>query len=257
MKRCPTCNAGYQDDTLSFCLNDGTPLVFATLVENSTVLINETDTVVRPAAERNWNESQVTRVANLQPPPAQKKGSRVGITILVAAIGTLLLFLVLIVAGVFIYMGTGAPAIANANTKVVTQPKTPSGNATTSPMPSPSPTSSNANLATPKPTPSGTPLPVPSPPVPPTRASYPPTKRLQFGKGSFTTSVSGEINPNDSRSFVLACRSGQTLTALVSGGDGCVTTNGSRWTTTGGDNSVVVRNSCDNLVKFSLSISVF
>ena len=27
MKRCPTCKRSFEDDTLSFCLEDGTPLV--------------------------------------------------------------------------------------------------------------------------------------------------------------------------------------------------------------------------------------
>jgi hypothetical protein len=42
MKRCPSCNRNYTDDTLRFCLEDGTPLVQAPLDE---------PTITTPAAE--------------------------------------------------------------------------------------------------------------------------------------------------------------------------------------------------------------
>ena len=254
MKRCSTCNAGYQDDTLSFCLNDGTPLVFATPVETPTAMITETDTVLRVAGARNSNESQVTHVSGIQPTPAPQRKSRVGLTILLTALGMLLLFVLIGVAGVLFYMNTGSPTVSNTNVQVVTPPKPPTVNAMT---PNPYSTATPANVATPKTSPTV----VPSVPRLPVRANYPPTKRLQFPKGSFTTSTSGEINPGDERHFVLACRSGQTLTATVAGGGGCVTTTSGgaiiRSTTTSGDNRVTVRNTCDTVTKFSLTVSVF
>src|SRR2546421_2334927 len=39
MKRCPKCNRGYKDDTLRFCLEDGTPLSSTTRKEPATELL--------------------------------------------------------------------------------------------------------------------------------------------------------------------------------------------------------------------------
>src|SRR5258705_9112593 len=35
MKRCPTCNKTFTDQTLSFCIDDGTPLIPVLLEDNS------------------------------------------------------------------------------------------------------------------------------------------------------------------------------------------------------------------------------
>src|SRR5215213_1503779 len=44
MKRCPECRRDYHDDTLSFCLADGTPLVYGLGdTEPQTVLLTEHD----------------------------------------------------------------------------------------------------------------------------------------------------------------------------------------------------------------------
>src|SRR5256885_1686741 len=39
MKRCPTCKRTFEDDTLSFCLDDGTPLVAATRPDSEGTLV--------------------------------------------------------------------------------------------------------------------------------------------------------------------------------------------------------------------------
>ena len=44
MKRCPTCNRSFDDDTLSFCLEDGTPLV-----RDSTSRADSQETLVSPS----------------------------------------------------------------------------------------------------------------------------------------------------------------------------------------------------------------
>ena len=51
MKRCPECRRDYYDDTLSFCLEDGSELVHGVSVENSgtddpaTAIFHTTDAV--------------------------------------------------------------------------------------------------------------------------------------------------------------------------------------------------------------------
>src|SRR5438477_8921621 len=39
MKRCPTCKRTFEDDTLSYCLDDGTPLVAATRPDSEETLV--------------------------------------------------------------------------------------------------------------------------------------------------------------------------------------------------------------------------
>src|SRR6266568_8918842 len=39
MKRCPTCKRTFEDDTLIFCLDDGTPLVAATRLDSEETLV--------------------------------------------------------------------------------------------------------------------------------------------------------------------------------------------------------------------------
>ncbi|HET6669037.1 MAG TPA: DUF4190 domain-containing protein [Pyrinomonadaceae bacterium] len=59
MKRCPVCNATFDDPYLSFCPNDGTPLLRMSADEAHTVLMStarETDPATAPAS-------------NLPPPP--------------------------------------------------------------------------------------------------------------------------------------------------------------------------------------------
>src|SRR5438552_19014995 len=77
MKKCPQCGTQYSDITLSFCLQDGTPLVVAPQTDTPTVVLGETETVVpRRGAIRvpiddsqpsGWGQIHVTRFQSLQP----------------------------------------------------------------------------------------------------------------------------------------------------------------------------------------------
>jgi hypothetical protein len=70
MKYCPSCQTTYTDDSLRFCLEDGNSLLVYSS-ENSqeqTLAFNETETVVRQnRMPLDWEQSQVTRLATLQP----------------------------------------------------------------------------------------------------------------------------------------------------------------------------------------------
>jgi hypothetical protein len=52
VKRCPTCNRSFDDDTLSFCLEDGTPLIrdSASRAESQETLVSPSPSVVPPAS---------------------------------------------------------------------------------------------------------------------------------------------------------------------------------------------------------------
>ena len=100
MKICQACKTRYSDDTLRFCLQDGTPLADSFEGETPTVVLGETETV---AARRGapclpaisdpgtaaWQQSQVTHVATLG---AEKKSSNTTLAVVATAAGMLLLF---------------------------------------------------------------------------------------------------------------------------------------------------------------------
>lgn len=264
MKSCPACKTQYSDDTLQFCLQDGTPLTWTDVPETPTIVLGETETVVSrgapvrvniPIGDPNtpaWQPSQVTSVATAMP---EKKGSNTVLAIGLTAIGMLVLFGIIGIAALVFMQNrqqAGAP-----NTNVF------SSNTNYNSIPTPFATSTPVRTPTPiepTPTPRASP-PVPPEPPPLALKSYPSTTRLKFGRGSFTTSFSGEINPGDSRSLVLACRSGQSLSASVSSSSGCARLRGGgsslMSTTTGGDNYVSVTNNCSSVVFFSVRVSVF
>lgn len=254
MKICPACQAQYADATLSFCLQDGTPLVDGPQADTPTVVLGETETFVARSsqpASHAWQPSEVTRVQTLQQP---KTGSKTGIAVALTAVGMLLLFGVIGIAAL-IYMNSGRPPVANANTNSLIPPtnlntnfNSSTPNTNTAPRPSPSP------QATPRPSP------LPTVDEPPVLKTYPSTTRLRFARGAYTTSFSGDLNPGDDRSMVLACRAGQSLSATVSGGGSCVSIRGGgssmRTTTHGGDNYITVTNRCAQVARFSISITI-
>ncbi len=79
MKTCPACQTQYTDDTLQFCLQDGTRLMFAREADTPTVVLKE------PA----WQLSQATHVAATQP---KKAGSKMAIVVAATVLVMLVLF---------------------------------------------------------------------------------------------------------------------------------------------------------------------
>jgi hypothetical protein len=131
MKTCPACKTIYTDDTLKYCLQDGTPLAFP--------LETEIPTVVKdPTA---W-ESQVTHVASAPP----KKGPKMAIIVAAAALAILALIGAAFV-GTWLYFRNAQTGSANnisVKANVPAQiPNTnvrPPSTSQTSPSGSPSPT---------------------------------------------------------------------------------------------------------------------
>jgi hypothetical protein len=257
MKKCPQCGTEYSDVTLSFCLQDGTPLVTSPQADTPTVVLGETDTVVRGGQVRvpigepdsgKWSQSQVTNVASSQP---TKKGPNTAWAVGLTVVGMLLLFGIIGVAAIVFLRNSQQASVNNMK-----GPNTNMGGSTTNystPYTMPSP------VQTPPTTPSYTPRSSPATtPPPPVLSSYPSTTRLKFARGSYTTSFSGDINPGDTRSLVLACRSGQSLSANVLGSS-CVTIRGGsslRTTTSSGDNYITITSTCSSVAHFSVSITI-
>ena len=258
MKICPSCKTQYPDDTLQFCLQDGTPLAWAESPDMPTVVIGETETVVSRAGQGRmsipvndpnspaWQPSQVTRVATAVP---EKKGLNTALAVVLTALGMIVLFGIVGLAALVFWKNSQQASVSNtANTTNL-----PGGMVNTN---------YNTNR-TPQSTPFATPLTTstnPTPTPPPALKSYPSTTRLKFTRGAYSTSFAGDLNPSASRSLVLSCRSGQSLSANVSGGGGCITLRGGggsvRMMTSGGDNYLTLTNSCSTVVHFSVSITV-
>jgi hypothetical protein len=104
MMICPTCNARYEDDTLKFCLEDGTPLVPGRVTEAPTVAFREVETVVSPRGDgsgqpsRDWAPDPLAR--SFAPRPRK---SNTGLAVLLTALGMLVIFGI-VGAGAWVYL---------------------------------------------------------------------------------------------------------------------------------------------------------
>ena len=72
MKFCPKCSSQYADDTLSFCLEDGTPLAVFGPGDMPTAVLSESELLTsvraaKPAHDPRFMDSQVTRPAVASP----------------------------------------------------------------------------------------------------------------------------------------------------------------------------------------------
>ncbi len=120
MKRCPTCNRTYQDDTLVYCLEDGTQLSRG-YDPQATVAAPPVTAVLPPDAV---SRSPATSVDTATLPPlAGNKKSRDGI--LWVLIGLMIVLILVGLVGVFGYLAFKArdktatqPSLAAANTPV-------------------------------------------------------------------------------------------------------------------------------------------
>ena len=84
--------------------------------------------------------------------------------------------------------------------------------------------------------------------------------RIRFARGRTSTSVSGSVGGNSSRTYVLGASYGQYLSANVSSRNGCVTfSNGATstsYTTTRGNNYIYLSNGCGRATSFTLTVSI-
>ncbi|HMT09048.1 MAG TPA: hypothetical protein PKA82_13665 [Pyrinomonadaceae bacterium] len=260
MKVCPKCNVEYADDTLSFCLNDGTPLTVST-TGAATAVFNESETVVRGSQQAaDWPQSQATHYIPQQstaPPPSQgSTGGKKGMIVLaLAALGLLVVVGIAAVAG-FIYFNSSGnnAAVTNVNSSP-TPTRTPETNKPSpTTTPSPSPTATLPNVT---PTPGSTPGSTSIDNKPPTNFT---TKRFSFPSGSYSSNINDALDEGEQRTYLVACRAGQTMNTSVVRGLPCVTySNGGsslRWTTFSGDNKVTIKNNCNGRSAFTVSVSV-
>jgi len=68
MKQCPTCQSQYTDDTLQFCLQDGSPLKpVGDSPESKTIAFGEQETVVSNRQSEQINPPQMTNPTGWNP----------------------------------------------------------------------------------------------------------------------------------------------------------------------------------------------
>ncbi|HEX8287274.1 MAG TPA: hypothetical protein VF556_04725 [Pyrinomonadaceae bacterium] len=170
MKYCPNCQTRYTDDTLRFCLQDGTPLAEDSIEAPPTVAFGETETIVAPkqveplptvqseTSAPNWGQNQTTRLPPQQTAPPKK--SKTFLLVILAALGTLFLLGVGGI-GAWLYLRNNSGDVVKntaANNPVVNTNANVKSNVKTSPSPIATPkndvnsnaVNTNVNSAPPK-----------------------------------------------------------------------------------------------------------
>lgn len=151
MKICPKCHTNYADDTLSFCLEDGTPLTWPRLTDMPTAVLNDPEILTRVRSSGagtgpRFIDSQVTSVGSTSPQPLPQKRAT-GLTVAVTALGMIVLFGVLGEIGYFVFINAGRPMNTNVE---------PNKNTGGSPTPAPSVPSASPVATGTVPTPNST-----------------------------------------------------------------------------------------------------
>jgi hypothetical protein len=141
MKRCPTCQKTYTDQNLSYCIEDGTPLVPIAEDDDTTVVSRKAPT---PANDQDWNAVAYRPPSAYIPPQAKRRRAWPWV------VGILAL-LVLAVVGLAITAVLYAPSLvrrtANSNQNGIERPSR-NTNAEAPPVASSTPTP-NSNSETP------------------------------------------------------------------------------------------------------------
>lgn len=240
MKQCPSCSRTY-DDVESFCYDDGTPLVF----------------ISQSGFEQQGQPTVVLSPTSQQVIAPQSSSATKWIFLL---LGLLIAAFVAIGFMLFTRLSFNeANRAVNAPTNTTTESKespTPETKVKSKPIP----TSPNLTDRAYSPTPETKVESIPvQPPKPPTR-SYPRLRRLKFARGLVAINYSDYVNSNDARSFVLACRAGQQMSATLSSDNGCVTfaSGGQSYSalTSSGDNYLTVKNNCSDTIEFWLRVTI-
>ena len=170
MKVCTKCNANYADDTLSFCLEDGTPLVIALETDMPTAILTDTELLTsirtaQPTSDPRFMDSQVTRVGSLgaSSPHSEPKTPNPALAIALTAVGMIVLFGVAVAGYVFLTKTRGAIPNVDPN-KNVSTPSSYNANSTTTPTPlaSPPATIPTTNVSTPTVNPTPPPIDLPA-----------------------------------------------------------------------------------------------
>jgi ketosteroid isomerase-like protein len=166
MKHCPNCQTTYTDDTLRFCLQDGTPLAETSGADNdmATVSFDDSETLVsrkppQQVVRINLPETeQQNRERGEQPqiaaPPVETKKSNTTFVVLATILGMLAVFGV-IGATAWFLLQSRKTNVAAVNVNAAAPNRSPNSNAANIQI-------LNANIEKPSPSPTATPIPKPA-----------------------------------------------------------------------------------------------
>lgn len=141
MKLCPVCGSRYSDDTLKFCLQDGTPLYAARDGEMPTAVLGEVETAEAlgrgtPTNRNEWSQDRDTKV----PPTPPKTRSNTAIAVVLTALGMLILFGIVGIASWFFSSNKQTEVgvnTANRSGENTDNPVIPPPKSSATPVPSP------------------------------------------------------------------------------------------------------------------------
>ena len=199
MRICPACKTQYSDDTLQYCLQDGTPLSGGRESDTPTIALGETETAVALGRQNRvnvpinetevatWQQSQVTRVAA---PVPQSRSFKM---LFIVGLGVIALFAVvgLVGVGALTYWRNSQVSVAsnNANVTNVSAPNS-NPNYGSYPTPQTSPFSTPTAMR-----PAGTPFPTS------TADTSPPAGNDEQTRGEVSQRVYGWKSALESRDF--------------------------------------------------------
>lgn len=119
MKSCPACLTQYTDDTLKYCLQDGTPLVPGFQSDAPTIVMGETETLVNPRPGESKLDTQPDISSQKTPPGSQadvqSSGSKTAIAVAITALVMLMVFGILGLAGFLYLRDQGQNVVTNVN----------------------------------------------------------------------------------------------------------------------------------------------
>src|SRR6185436_3273365 len=102
MKHCPECNKNYADPTLSFCLQDGAPLIFGSAVEEpATAILSDDPTSETPTRHIDPHTTQPTESIHF--PELRRKTARPHSRSVWLIVGIAVIAIVALVAGYLFY----------------------------------------------------------------------------------------------------------------------------------------------------------
>ena len=249
MKTCPTCHRTYSDDTLAFCLDDGSPL---SSYDSGATRIIPAGRVVPDAT-----------MASISPQPQQPRGQTFSSTAITTNDRKTNPLLYVIIALLVLIAGGGLVALlifgrsssmksnvenvaANNQPDSVRQKQDLENQQAELDRERQRLEDERKKLESQK-----------TKPVETTAPSVDSTARISFRRGSVEETISGVVAR--SKSYVLKAKAGQNLSATVTS-NGCVvfntTSSSMNFVTANGDNWITVVNNCGAQTPFNLTVYI-
>jgi len=241
MKTCPTCYRKYADDSLAFCLDDGSPLSISYDSEATHVIPQPTIVSVPLQAQQPRGQTLSSQAISNRGKTNPLLYVVIGLLALIAGGGLVALL-------IFVLTSTPNKQVANiaANNQSDQQKQDIQDQQAELDRERQRLEDERKKLESQK-----------TKPIETTDASVDTPARISFRHGSVQETISGSVA--HSKSYFLKAKAGQYLSASVTS-NGCVVFNGSsnstNFVTVSGDNSITVVNNCGGQVAFNLTVYI-